>query len=600
MSSRSNKTLRLAAGGALIAGTTGVGALVAEQAGAVDSNMLLPQSTFTVSNTNDAGQGSLRQAVLDANANAGADTITFDPSVTGTITLTSGEISITDSLTITGPGAANLTVSGNDASRIFHATGAADVSVSSLTLSHGSTTGNGGAILFDYNASAELTDVIVSNSHGVSGGGVAGCTDGDITITDSQFVDNLATNFGGGLNLYCYRGGTTTISGSSVSGNQAGDGVTTTGFSNGSGGGFFITGSKAVDIHDTTIDGNSSVGVNGHWNRAYGGGGYIGAWGGAPATLRNVTVSNNSVSWGNSAGIELWSNSSAIVANSTFTGNSEDSHLATAGRGALGLNQAGGGGATFKVLQTTITGNETNASISGLSVSVNSTRPAPTVKLYGSIVAANSGAPDLGFPDAWPNQGAQVSSNFTLDSSHSLVGTIKATTPFTDNGGNLTGVSDPKLGPLANNGGSTKTMALLAGSPAIDAGGSTVPTFPGNQFDQRGPGFARLSGSALDIGAFEIQVPVLTAVAPASGPAAGGTTITLTGSGFGPGMTVTVGGAACTNVTVLSSTSATCVTPGGTAGVADVVVDVSGLTASKPAAFTFVADPTPVVPTFTG
>ena len=73
------------------------------------------------------------------------------------------------------------------------------------------------------------------------------------------------------------------------------------------------------------------------------------------------------------------------------------------------------------------------------------------------------------------------------------------------------------LGALANNGGSTKTMALLTGSPAIDAGPNPVAEFTGNQFDQRGPGYARIVGGLVDIGAFEIQSssePATDPVAP--------------------------------------------------------------------------------------
>ena len=77
-------------------------------------------STFLVTTTADNGAGSLRSALLAANAVSGADTILFSSSVHGTITLTSGELSITDDLTIAGPGADRLSVSGNDASRVFH------------------------------------------------------------------------------------------------------------------------------------------------------------------------------------------------------------------------------------------------------------------------------------------------------------------------------------------------------------------------------------------------------------------------------------------------------------------------------------------------
>ena len=108
-------------------------------------------ATFTVTNLNDSGAGSLRDAVAQANLNAGADTIDF--AVTGTITLTSGLIRIESGpLTIVGPGAANLTIDGNLNSRIFAVidgpsvpacpalTGPADyaVSISGLTLRNGS------------------------------------------------------------------------------------------------------------------------------------------------------------------------------------------------------------------------------------------------------------------------------------------------------------------------------------------------------------------------------------------------------------------------------------------------------------------------------
>src|SRR5260370_1251680 len=76
-------------------------------------------STFTVLNLADSGAGSLRQAVLDANAHAGPNVIGFAHGLHGTITLTSGELAITKSLDIEGPGAHQLTVSGNHASRVF-------------------------------------------------------------------------------------------------------------------------------------------------------------------------------------------------------------------------------------------------------------------------------------------------------------------------------------------------------------------------------------------------------------------------------------------------------------------------------------------------
>ena len=76
-------------------------------------------TTFTVTNTNDSGAGSLRQALSDANGALGVDSITFS-GVSGTITLTSGELSISDPVTITGPGAGVLSISGNKLNRLFN------------------------------------------------------------------------------------------------------------------------------------------------------------------------------------------------------------------------------------------------------------------------------------------------------------------------------------------------------------------------------------------------------------------------------------------------------------------------------------------------
>src|SRR5262245_17028738 len=76
-------------------------------------------ATFTVTNTNDTGTGTLRQAIIDANGMAGADIINFAAGVTGTITLGSALPVITGDVTINGPGAGVLTVSGANSFRVF-------------------------------------------------------------------------------------------------------------------------------------------------------------------------------------------------------------------------------------------------------------------------------------------------------------------------------------------------------------------------------------------------------------------------------------------------------------------------------------------------
>src|SRR5215204_4074453 len=100
-------------------------------------------SAFAVWNLADSGPGSLRQAISDANDNPGADLIRFAPAARdGTITLTSGQLSITDDLVLDGPGVDRLTLSGDDANRVFSVSGGAtDVEIRDLTIANGRATG---------------------------------------------------------------------------------------------------------------------------------------------------------------------------------------------------------------------------------------------------------------------------------------------------------------------------------------------------------------------------------------------------------------------------------------------------------------------------
>ena len=92
-------------------------------------------SPFIVTNASDSGPGSLRQALATA---SDGDRIQFDPALNGqTITLTSGELLVDKSITIIGPGAGQLSVNGNAASRVFHIGSAKIVTVSGLTITNG-------------------------------------------------------------------------------------------------------------------------------------------------------------------------------------------------------------------------------------------------------------------------------------------------------------------------------------------------------------------------------------------------------------------------------------------------------------------------------
>ena len=134
--------------------------------------------------------------------------------------------------------------------------------------------------------------------------------------------------------------------------------------------------------------------------------------------------------------------------------------------------------------------------------------------MWGNTTSS-PGTVDIGFGHKTVAPGST-----NMNSDHSLLGTVDPNVTIIDVGGTLTGV-DPLLGPLANNGGPTQTEALLAGSPAIDKGPNPLPTFPLNANDQRGSGFARVVGPAVDIGAFEVQPPPPTpAPTPTPTPAA--------------------------------------------------------------------------------
>ena len=200
-------------------------------------------ATFTVTNTLDAGSGSLRQAISDANVGAGADTISFASSLAGeTITLTSGELVVTDGLDINGPGADQLTIDANQQSRIFsiddgNSNNLIDVSISGLTLTGGAADGpaafspaaQGGAISTLENL--EVDGLFVTGNRALSlGGGIrsAGGVNANLTVLNSTISNNTvgnATELGFAAGLYFFSGGyvanTTLVGNSAASGGSA-------------------------------------------------------------------------------------------------------------------------------------------------------------------------------------------------------------------------------------------------------------------------------------------------------------------------------------------------------------------------------------------
>ncbi len=157
-------------------------------------NTVAHADTITVSNNNDNGAGSLRQAIADA---LPGDEIDFDAGLSGaTITLTSGVLVIEQDLIITGLGAVNLTISGNNISNVFFILTGYNVSLSGLTITKGGTIGGGGGIANE----GELTidnSTFSENSAEHAGGGIENT--GKAKISNSTFSGNSAFGFGGGI-----------------------------------------------------------------------------------------------------------------------------------------------------------------------------------------------------------------------------------------------------------------------------------------------------------------------------------------------------------------------------------------------------------------
>ncbi len=380
----------------------------------------------TVTNLNDAGPGSLRQAILDTPAGG---TVDFRPGLTGTITLTTGELALNKELAIAGPGANVITVSGNHASRVFSIS--ATVAISGLTVTDGTA---------DF------------------GGGIRNLG-GALTVVECLIHGNYAHDEGGGIDN---SGGQLTVLDSVVSGNTVGPGEVF-------GGGIHSL-NGALTIINSTVSGNSADFGGGIYN-------YLGA-----LTVTASTISGNAAVYG--GGIES-ANGPLTITNSTINGNS--------------ANNSGGGlylysfGIQMTISSSTISGNSARVVGGGLDILDN------VRAIRNTIVAANSAPAG---PDVMGDSTSQ---------GHNLIGDGTGATGF--GASDLVGTSDhpidPLLGSLQDNGGLTPTMALLPGSPAIDAGDNAFPPGP---YDQRGPGFPRIVNGIIDIGAFEFQGEVAPTV----------------------------------------------------------------------------------------
>lgn len=502
-------------------------------------------AALTVNSTLDniiAGDSlvTLREAIIAANTDTatdsgqlanGADTIEFDPAVFGspqTITLALGQLSITSSLAIHGTGAANLTIDGNQASRIFNvddgiSTTHQSVEIAGMTLTGGKMASiqQGGAI-----SSLEIltvSDSVITGNMAGSGGGIhIQALSGASTIQNSTVSGNTSTNVeggggGGGIRAAIYSGASLTIVNAVVSGNSAGI----------DGGGLLANtlSDASLTLQDSTFSGNST--------NYRGGGISIHTYVGATTTIQSCTISGNSSidgadNSGGGGGIYSRNFGTVTIQGSTLSGNSAKydgggvySHSVNTGTTTiqnctLSANFAdrdGGGiwsynSGALAIKNCTVTANSADADSNGTGSGGGIRSSSGSVSLQNTILAANNDNSGTA-----PDVAGSVVAIFSLVGNNTGSALVEAPLGSPDASGNLIGgpihgTINPLIAALANNGGPTQTHALLAGSPAIDTGD---PSFVGPPtFDQRGAPHSRVrnggvGGLRVDMGAFEFQ-----------------------------------------------------------------------------------------------
>jgi CSLREA domain-containing protein len=460
-------------------------------------------NTITVNSLSDAaspadGLCTLREAITAANTNSASGGVagecvagsSSDPDLidltglSGTISLATVLPDVSTSMTINGPGADTLTVQRSTAAgvpmfRIFNIGSAATVTLSGLTVSNGNANG------FNING---------------SGGGVF--NSGHLTITACNFFGNTALVVGGAIDseasILPPSNTSLTINNSNIGGTAPGQ--PNTSGANGATAGIQSTG-------PITINGGSIVGNTGG----------AGVFVASTATLNGVTITDNVNNKVNGGGVVISNGGNVNILNCLIANNT-----GSAGGGVFN------GNATLNVVNTTISGNATmggpggglanfNATLTLTNVTITNNRaasggglsPSGSIVMSNTIVAGNF----LG-NTATPSdiQGPGVNSS----SSFNLIGACLNNCGLSDGvNNNQVGVTDPRLAPLANNGGLTMTHALLPGSRALDAGSNSLATNAGLSTDQRGPGFSRIvdgpdadTTATVDIGAYEAQVSV--------------------------------------------------------------------------------------------
>jgi len=567
-------------------------------------------ATIQVTTTADSGVGSLRDAIARAQS---GDEIRFSLASGAKITLTSGELTIPEAkdLTINGTGVTNLTISGNNASRIFNIKSTAStvnqLTLKNLILSDGFATPEppesdgtpadtgqrGGAILSGSTSTLTLDNVTFNDNKAIRGGGAIYSTSysklivlnskfnrnngqgnnqeraggaitfrgpDEIIVKNSEFIDNKGVN-GGAINVVH---GQLTIDNSRFINNTS-DGVfdpsqpadagatpeTDARRIRGYGGAVYVDSAHESTLEDTGYIRIYGSVFEGNQGKGAGGAAYLYTIPGDKVIIDSSSFKNNQVraltsnaqlptgyvlAPGNGGAVnqtsnaDIGANAGFSVTNSTFANNT-----ATGQGGGLWKNVS-----PTSIVNSTFFGNR----VENLENSTDSTEIGGGVMLYGQATVTNTTFANNfanwmgGGLAADTDTGVNVSNTIFFNNIGNRGGATQKVGSQTNrlmaNGQNniqfpnrttastdflaVTGIQviDPKLGPLQDNGGPTKTMGLLSGSPAIDTGANIANL----NRDQRGrsrPADGDGNGTATrDIGAFEVststQTPEIEAV----------------------------------------------------------------------------------------
>lgn len=544
-------------------------------------------ATLVVDDLNDPGtqddrQCSLREALNAVNIGAEdaddcrnsvsdpfgtGDTVLFDKAIAGdTIKLAGTQLAISESVDVFGPESGDpegIVIDAQGGSRVLRVDATArKVNLDSLTMANGATGGSGlngggvdvaagvlvklsncvlsgstasgdGGAIHVAGSGTELTldECVVSGNTSIRGGGIA-LTSGALDIDDSEITGNTVLSpYGGGIYVTSTSGAPATadIRGSQISGNTA---FSTNGSGgielNGEGGMLLLSGSevsgnvgRGIEVVDAQLDLDGTV-VSNHSQTTSAGGG-IRVTGAGSAVVEDSTITGNTSA--QSGGGMHFTGTSLSIIRSSLVGNSAAS---------VGGGLSAGGTSSLELLRSTISGNQSDSRGGGMQIGGtadirHSTISGNSSATYGGgmFVTLGAGAVVVSFTTFAGNASPQGGSNLrSLGSATNLNANLIVngqgggncsglapaitSTSFSDDA-SCAGVPEHpdagvRLGPLADNGGSTLTHALFVGNPAIDA--STAAGCLGD--DQRsaprpfdGDGLGGSGGDECDLGAVE-------------------------------------------------------------------------------------------------